>query len=38
MRKHSDRRVIYAALVGNLAIAVMKFIVAAISGSAKKTS
>ena len=34
MRKHSDRRIIYAALIGNSAIAVMKFIVAAISGSA----
>lgn len=34
MRKHSDKKVIYAALIGNSAIAVMKFIVAAISGSA----
>jgi cation diffusion facilitator family transporter len=34
MKKHSDKKVIYAALVGNSAIAVMKFIVAAISGSA----
>ena len=34
MKKHSDKKVIYAALVGNFAIAVMKFIVAFISGSA----
>lgn len=34
MRKHSDKKVIYAALIGNSAIAIMKFIVAAISGSA----
>jgi cation diffusion facilitator family transporter len=34
MKKHSDKKVIYAALIGNSAIAVMKFIVAAISGSA----
>ena len=34
MRKHSDKKVIYAALIGNSAIAVMKFIIAAISGSA----
>jgi divalent metal cation (Fe/Co/Zn/Cd) transporter len=34
MRKHSDKKVICAALIGNSAIAVMKFIVAAISGSA----
>ncbi len=34
MRKHSDKKVIYAALIGNSAIAVMKFIVASISGSA----
>jgi cation diffusion facilitator family transporter len=34
MRKHSDKKVIYAALIGNSAIAVMKFIVAVISGSA----
>jgi len=34
MRKHSDRRIIYAALIGNSAIGEMKFIVAAISGNA----
>ena len=34
MRKHSDKKVIYAALIGNCAIALMKFVVAAISGSA----
>jgi len=34
MKKHSDKKVIYAALIGNSAIAVMKFAVAAISGSA----
>lgn len=34
MKKHSDKKVIYAALIGNSAIAVMKFIVAVISGSA----
>ena len=34
MRRHSDRRIIYAALIGNSAIAAMKFIVAAISASA----
>jgi cation diffusion facilitator family transporter len=34
MRKHSDKKVIYAALMGNSAIAVMKFIAAGISGSA----
>jgi cation diffusion facilitator family transporter len=34
MRKHSDKKVIYAALIGNSAIAIMKFIVAVISGSA----
>jgi cation diffusion facilitator family transporter len=34
MKKHSDKKVIYAALIGNSAIGVMKFIVAAISGSA----
>jgi cation diffusion facilitator family transporter len=34
MKKHSDKKVIYAALVGNSAIAVMKFVVAAVSGSA----
>ena len=34
MKKHSDKKVIYAALIGNSAIAVMKFIVATISGSA----
>jgi divalent metal cation (Fe/Co/Zn/Cd) transporter len=33
MRKHSDPKVIHAALIGNAAIAVMQFIVAAISGS-----
>ena len=34
MSKHSDKKVIYAALIGNFAIAVMKFIAAAVSGSA----
>ena len=34
MIKHSDRKIIFAALFGNSAIAVMKFIVAFISGSA----
>jgi len=34
MKKHSDKKVTYAARIGNSAIAVMKFIVAAISGSA----
>jgi cation diffusion facilitator family transporter len=34
MKKHSDKKVIYAALIGNSVIAVMKFAVAAISGSA----
>jgi len=34
MKKHSDKKVIYAALFGNSAIAVMKFIVAVFSGSA----
>jgi cation diffusion facilitator family transporter len=34
MKKHSDKKVIYAALIGNSTIAVMKFLVAAISGSA----
>jgi divalent metal cation (Fe/Co/Zn/Cd) transporter len=34
MRKHSDRRIIYAALIGNSAIGEMKFIGAAISGNA----
>jgi len=34
MRKHSDKKVIYAALIGNCAIALMKFVVAVISGSA----
>ena len=34
MRKHSDKKVIYAALIGNCAIALMKFMVSAISGSA----
>ncbi|MGD2037085.1 MAG: cation diffusion facilitator family transporter [Desulfobacterales bacterium] len=34
MKKHSDKKVIYAALFGNSAIAVMKFIVAGFSGSA----
>jgi uncharacterized membrane protein len=34
MKKHSDKKLIYAALIGNSAIAVMKFIVAVISGSA----
>ena len=33
MIKHSDKKIIYAALFGNSAIAVMKFIVAFISGS-----
>jgi cation diffusion facilitator family transporter len=33
MRKHSDKKLIYAALVGNFAIAVMKFIAAFVSGS-----
>jgi hypothetical protein len=28
MKKHSDKKVIYAALIGNSAIAVMKFIIA----------
>ena len=32
--KHSDKKIIYAALIGNSAIAVMKFIVAFFSGSA----
>jgi cation diffusion facilitator family transporter len=34
MKKHSDKKVVYAALVGNSAIAVMKFVVAIFSGSA----
>jgi len=34
MKKHSDKKVIYAALIGNSVIAVMKFAVAALSGSA----
>ncbi|MBC8430880.1 MAG: cation transporter [Desulfobacterales bacterium] len=34
MKKHSDKKVIYAALIGNSAIAVMKFIAAVSSGSA----
>jgi cation diffusion facilitator family transporter len=34
MKKHSDKKVIYAALIGNSAIAVMKFAAAFISGSA----
>ena len=34
MKKHSDKKIIYAALFGNSAIAVMKFIVAVSSGSA----
>jgi len=34
MKKHSDKKVVYAALVGNSAIAVMKFAVAIFSGSA----
>jgi cation diffusion facilitator family transporter len=34
VKKHSDKKVIYAALFGNSAIAVMKFIVAVFSGSA----
>ncbi len=34
MKKHSDKKIIYAALIGNSAIAVMKFIVAVSSGSA----
>ncbi len=34
MKKHSDKKVIYTALFGNSAIAVMKFIVAVFSGSA----
>jgi cation diffusion facilitator family transporter len=34
MKKHSDKKVIYAALIGNSAIAVLKFAVAALSGSA----
>ena len=33
MKKHSDKKIIYAALFGNAAIAVMKFIVAVFSGS-----
>jgi len=33
VKKHSDKKVIYAALFGNSAIAVMKFIVAVFSGS-----
>jgi divalent metal cation (Fe/Co/Zn/Cd) transporter len=33
MIKHSDKKIIYAALFGNSAIAVMKFIAAFISGS-----
>jgi len=34
MREHSDKRIIYAALIGNSAIAVMKFAVAIIVNSA----
>jgi cation diffusion facilitator family transporter len=34
VKKHSDKKIIYAALIGNSAIAVMKFIVAVSSGSA----
>jgi cation diffusion facilitator family transporter len=34
VKKHSDKKVIYAALFGNSAIAVMKFAVAVFSGSA----
>jgi divalent metal cation (Fe/Co/Zn/Cd) transporter len=33
MKQHSDKKVIYTALFGNFSIAVMKFIVAGISGS-----
>ena len=33
MKKHSDKKIIFAALFGNSAIAVMKFVVAFISGS-----
>ncbi|MFC1516068.1 cation diffusion facilitator family transporter, partial [Thermodesulfobacteriota bacterium] len=31
--KHSDKKIIYTALIGNSAIAIMKFVVASISGS-----
>ncbi len=34
MKKHSDKNVVYAALAGNSAITVMKFVVAIFSGSA----
>ena len=33
MEKHTDKRVIYAALIGNTAISIMKFIAAFVSGS-----
>ena len=33
MKQHSDKKVVYTALFGNFAIAVMKFIVAGVSGS-----
>ncbi len=34
MAQHSDKKVVYAALIGNAAIAVMKFVAAVVSGSA----